>query len=385
MRIVCIHQGYELYGSDRSFLMNVLLLREEFAPAELTVVLPRGGELAAAFAAEGVPVEFEDIWVPRRSRGALWLLGRCLVFPAAVLRAGRRIRRSDFVYVNTSVVFDYMVALRALSVPALIHIREIPSGPFARLVRGLAILSGASAVFNSRATRAAFGTAPAGRLWAVLPNAVPDAFAPAPPPAPGGAIFNLLMLGRINAWKGQDFLLEALAAAPGELRRRIRLRVVGAGFEEEARLDALRRFAAEHLEGMVEFAGFQPDPGRSLAWADALVVPSLRPEPFGLVAIEAMSAGRPVIAANHGGLAEIVVDGETGRLFAPGDPEALRAALADVMARAPAMGEAGRRRFLATYSRERYRAGFRDIVAACLAGPRRPAGAPAPTPFGASR
>jgi len=57
------------------------------------------------------------------------------------------------------------------------------------------------------------------------------------------------------------------------------------------------------------------------------VVPSITEEAFGLVALEAMAAGRPVIAADHGGLPEVVANGETGLLVAPGDAAALRDAL----------------------------------------------------------
>jgi glycosyltransferase involved in cell wall biosynthesis len=77
------------------------------------------------------------------------------------------------------------------------------------------------------------------------------------------------------------------------------------------------------------------------------LVPSVWAEPFGLVAIEAMAAGRPVIASRTGGLADIVVDGETGLLVTPGDPVALRQAieklLADPVLR-ERMGQAGKRR-----------------------------------------
>ena len=60
--------------------------------------------------------------------------------------------------------------------------------------------------------------------------------------------------------------------------------------------------------------------------ADAAVVPSLY-EPFGMVALEAMSLGAPVVASRTGGLADIVIDGETGRSVPPGDPVALAGAL----------------------------------------------------------
>lgn len=77
------------------------------------------------------------------------------------------------------------------------------------------------------------------------------------------------------------------------------------------------------------------------------VVPSIWPEPFGLVALEAAAAGRPVVASDIGGLRDIVVDGETGLLAAPGDPGALRAALGRLIADAglrQRMGAAAARR-----------------------------------------
>jgi glycosyltransferase involved in cell wall biosynthesis len=75
------------------------------------------------------------------------------------------------------------------------------------------------------------------------------------------------------------------------------------------------------------------------------VVPSTEPEPFGRVAIEAMAHSLPVVAAAHGGLTEIVVDGQTGHLVAPADPSALAAAIGK-LASEPALrnrlGAAGR-------------------------------------------
>ncbi len=85
------------------------------------------------------------------------------------------------------------------------------------------------------------------------------------------------------------------------------------------------------------------------AWRQSslALVPSVWQEPFGLVAIEAMSAGRPVIASNTGGLADSVVDGETGLLVPPGDADALAAAIERLLNDVPlqeCMGQAGKRR-----------------------------------------
>ena len=72
---------------------------------------------------------------------------------------------------------------------------------------------------------------------------------------------------------------------------------------------------------------------------DVLVLPS-RQEPFGTVLAEAMMAGTPVVATRVGGLSEVVRDGLTGRLVAPGDPAALAAGVLDVLAHRDTMGAA---------------------------------------------
>jgi glycosyltransferase involved in cell wall biosynthesis len=85
----------------------------------------------------------------------------------------------------------------------------------------------------------------------------------------------------------------------------------------------------------------------AMAAAGVMVVPSLWPEPFGLVAVEAMRQGTPVVASAIGGLAGIVEDGVTGRLVPPGDAEALGAAVREVTESPELslrMAEAGRRR-----------------------------------------
>lgn len=74
---------------------------------------------------------------------------------------------------------------------------------------------------------------------------------------------------------------------------------------------------------------------------DVLVLPS-RQEPLRTVLAEAMIVGTPVVATRVGGLAEVVQDGVTGRLVAPGDPEALAAGVLDVLGRREAMSVAAR-------------------------------------------
>jgi glycosyltransferase involved in cell wall biosynthesis len=180
----------------------------------------------------------------------------------------------------------------------------------------------------------------------VLPNVTGGLPAPVPaeppPDLPPGF---LLFVGRLRIRKGVEVLLAAL-----DLLRRQggapTLAIAGDG-EHRAALEA----AAAHRgldASAVRFLG-RADAARVralLAAARALVVPSTY-EGMPLVILEAMAAGLPVIASRVSGIPEVVVDGETGWLVPPEDPEALAAALAELLAdpgEARRRGAAGRRR-----------------------------------------
>jgi glycogen synthase len=130
--------------------------------------------------------------------------------------------------------------------------------------------------------------------------------------------------GRLVHEKGVQDLLSAV---PRLRRRHPGLRVVVAGTgPAEAELRARAR--SLRLGRSVAFAGFVPDADLAalVGAADCAVVPS-RYEPFGMVALEAAAAGTPVVAADVGGLAEVVADGRVGVRFPAGDPVALAAAV----------------------------------------------------------
>jgi glycosyltransferase involved in cell wall biosynthesis len=106
------------------------------------------------------------------------------------------------------------------------------------------------------------------------------------------------------------------------------------------------RVAALGLTDRFRFLGFRTDAPEIVQAFDIVAVPS-HAEPLGLAALEAMAAGRPVVGTRVGGIPEMVVDGETGTLVPPRDPEALAAAIATLVVdsrRRARMSEAARRR-----------------------------------------
>jgi glycosyltransferase involved in cell wall biosynthesis len=174
----------------------------------------------------------------------------------------------------------------------------------------------------------------------------------------------LLCVGRMIPIKGHIVLLRAFAEARRELPD-LTLELAGRGPLEPA----LRALAKElGVDGAVRFLGYVSPIQTAIEQASAVVVPSMG-EGFGMVALEAMERGRPVVAAAIGGLGELVQDGETGRLVAPGEVEPLRQAIVQLGSDpelARRMGAAGRARAVSQFLQERctdrteilYRAGL---------------------------
>ena len=161
----------------------------------------------------------------------------------------------------------------------------------------------------------------------------------------------LLCVGRLIPIKGHLVLLRAFAGAREDVPG-LRLDVAGRGPLEPA----LRALAKElGIADAVRFLGHVSPVQAAIERSAAVVVPSMG-EGFGMVALEAMERGRPVIAASIGGLGELVQDGVTGRLVAPGDAEPLRRAIVELASDpelARRMGAAGRARAVERFLQER--------------------------------
>lgn len=158
----------------------------------------------------------------------------------------------------------------------------------------------------------------------------------------------ILYVGRLDPEKGVSVLLDALTRTSLPA---FKLLIAGQGALQES---LNQRVTAGKLEDKVVFLGYVENPvlANLYACADILACPSLY-EPFGMVALEGMLQGVPVIASNVGGLADLVQNDRCGLLVPPNDPNALASAL-DSLARNPekrkAMGHEARRFVLANHT-----------------------------------
>ena len=202
----------------------------------------------------------------------------------------------------------------------------------------------------------AIAAAVAVRATILRPGVDLERFAATPPP--DGAP-HALALAALVPWKRPDLALEVAARVPG-----LQLELAGApipGDSDEFVRGLEARAAASDLAGRVTFLGAVADPREALARAHCLLH-CADAEPWGLALVEALAAGRPVVAADAGGPREIVAGG-AGRLFPPGDAAAAAAALEAVLAdkAAPAAARTRAERFPVEASAARFKQALETI------------------------
>lgn len=180
-------------------------------------------------------------------------------------------------------------------------------------------------------------------------------------------------VGRITTWKGQDVFLRALARVRPQAPN-LKALIVGEPDppSEKRYLEHLHALTRQlGLEGVVRFTGFRADIPIVMSALDLLVHSSSSPEPFGIVLIEGMAAGCPVVATRAGGVLDIVQDDRTGWLVPVKDDAAMAEAIAKAFQDrelARRLGQNGRQHVATKFSIAHYVAGVEAVYARLLAG-----------------
>jgi glycosyltransferase involved in cell wall biosynthesis len=143
----------------------------------------------------------------------------------------------------------------------------------------------------------------------------------------------VVLPARLTRWKGAEVLLEAVARLK---RPDVYCVLVGSDQGRLAFAKALEKKATKlGIGGQLRLAGHCDDMPAAMMLADVVVSASLKPEPFGRAVIEGQAMGRPVVAFNHGGAAETVLNGTTGVLVPPGDAAGLSVAIGGLLGLPP--------------------------------------------------
>lgn len=368
-KVLFLHQGGELYGSDIIFYQIVRALSPLVEPV---IVLDGAGPLAEKLKEFSDTIIIRNLGVIRRKYFSVTGLLK-LIF--LVMSSGwwlvKYIKRQNIklVYTNTIVVLPGALAAKITGRPHIWHIHEIVEKPdflgrfFSVLVQSLSTriiaVSGATVasltrgwpgrsnkievIYNSLAVTP-YDAAPQGKFRQAQSLAED--------------IFLVGLIGRIQPRKGHDVLVESAHCL---LQQGLNFRVIIVGDIFKGYEDYLAQLKQKikiyGLEQHILFCGYRQDTPEIVKDLDVVVVPSLLPESFGLVALEAMACAKPVIATAHGGVVEIIKDNETGFLIPPDKTEPLTDLLIKLAADKTLcrrVGESGRTRMEEMFAPERF-------------------------------
>lgn len=362
IRVLFIDHVPRLSGAEQS--LSDLVAELGTGPVEPVVVLPNDGPLAARLRAHGVlvrmvPMSKRMLETSRRTlaRRPFLVLARLLAFLVAGWRLYRLIREVRPRIVHTNTLKSNLIAVlpcKLARVPLVWHVRDILPDSWLRRTFVACGRFASVIIVPSRAVAEAFrGNKRVYRRLRLIPNGIrvrdfqdaKDDRSLREMMGVGASDPVVGIVGRIAPWKGQDVFLRA-AAMVAQRHPRAHFAIAGAvlfpendaAFERELH----RMVLALGIEDRITFLGWQPAP-ETMAALDVLVHASREPEPFGRTIVEAMAAGKPVVAAAEGAVPEILPP-SAGFLVPPSRPELLADALDRLLADRKLrkrMGEAG--------------------------------------------
>lgn len=278
-----------------------------------------------------------------------------------------RRHRIDIVHLNNSITRHQDWALAALlaQIPCLVHERGLNGVYTLRdraLARRLALIIPMSAWIRDHMIQRGV---PGDNIRVMYDGLDPDLVKVTTPPeelrrawsvADGERVIGIV--GNVREWKGQETVVRAMVEVARRFPNVVCFVVGNTTPADQEYLVRLKRIAAEAgIERNLRFTGYQQNVPSFMNMMEVVVHASIAPEPFGMVVLEGMAQRKPVIGSRAGGPVEMVVEGETGFTFPPGDAQALAARLCELLqdpARAQRMGEAGYERLLREFTIAKY-------------------------------
>ncbi|HET7832225.1 MAG TPA: glycosyltransferase family 4 protein [Gallionella sp.] len=372
INLLFVHQSADLYGSDKMLLSLVKGIDKQRFHA--IVLLPVEGELLTALHNAGI--EAHVVPLLRLGRASMSVSGLLNLFLGVVpsLRAMNRVlqgRKVSIVHSNTLAVLSGALWARWRGLPHVWHVHEMVEQPrIARhLFPWLLRLFADAVACNSYATRRwLLDVQPdmvqrSKTIWNGVDRTVPLDLEAAQDLrhrlnlAPDTVL--LLLMGRINRGKGHQLMVQAAERLQQMGVTQVHYLIAGSAppGQEHLLTELQQRITASAIADKITVINFQQNIWSIWDAADIALVPSTLPEAFGMVAVEAMLANKPVIASAQGGLLDIVEDGVTGLLCPVNDVDAWAAAMHSLvcnMSQRKQMGQAGQVRALRHFALREY-------------------------------
>ncbi|GGZ19742.1 glycosyl transferase [Echinicola pacifica] len=367
IRVLVIHSAADLYGASRNLVRSVQAIIEE--GMEPIVVLPFDGPLVGEITNTGATVHLLDHGVLRRknlSPAGLLSLAKQLWHSTKTLTRLIKSENVQLVYTNSNANVVGGLLHFTTKKKHVWHIHEIIQNPrwFKFLLEKYISLTGDSVLGVSQAVLDNMqGNVPSSKLKLIYngidyrPFKEADYDLKREIGIPDSHIL-IGMIARVHFWKGQSYFLD-IAKHLAERHDNIHFVMVGDAFTGyEYLYDEIKERIREHgLEGKVSDLGYRTDIPNIMGGLDIFMLPSILPDPLPTTVLEAMAAGKPVIATAHGGATEMVLDGETGFLV-PWDRAEIAASKFDNLIKNAGlrhqMGLAGQARVIEHFSVDAY-------------------------------
>lgn len=345
--ILFVHQSAEMYGSDKTLLYLVSELKTNgYFPI---VVLPSIGPLYEELHAAQIQIIIAPVIKMSRK---MFAIGNLISLPFQVIKSLSILKKElgktkiDLVHSNTLAVLTGAFFARIYGIKHLWHVHEIITNPkiisnlYPRIVYWLSDI----VVFNSSASKdfMVYKFPKIDKKSTVILNGFDRktalnsdeeiAFFRKNILKSNSDDFIIALIGRINRWKGHHLLVDAFSEINKKHPKTKLVFVGSAPPNQENFSDSLTQKINElNLDDKVVILPFQNNIWQVWDSIDIAVVPSTEPEPFGLVAIEAMLASKPVVGSNHGGLLEIIEQDQTGLFFENNNKQQLSTAICQLI------------------------------------------------------
>ncbi len=336
--ILFIHPSNELYGADRSLLRLVSSLdKKKYNPV---IVLPNDvnydGLLSNELEKLNIKYYIIKLAVLRRKYFTfpglvlfLYRLFTSIIFLCMIIKK----ESISVIHSNsTAVISGAFVKLFFKNIPHIWHVREIITTPkwLNKLIANTLYKFSSTIIAVSEATKNNLVAAQKKieEKIIVIHNGIDFSFFETVNNLEinsikknwniNNEILVVGMIGRINLWKGQSFLVDAMLPILKK-RKNVKLVLLGGIVpgKDQIRDNLLEKISRNLLNDQIIIEDFKKDIRSYLQIFDIFILPSIKPDPFPTVILEAMALGKPVIATNHGGAVEQVENGRSGFLISP--------------------------------------------------------------------